>query len=376
MKGGTRACGRRNSSTLGGANPGELRTPGPLAPMLTTRRPTFGRPRSHVDFQAPASGGASPMTSVDIVIPNYNYGRYLREAVESVLCQDVEQLRVLIIDNASTDDSAEIAREFARADPRVQVRVHDRNLGLHASFNEAVAWASAEYFMILCSDDLLLRGALRRATDIMNECPQVHLVYGLAPLHHGGDLPAVPPVTARSTVQLSSGAEFLHTICATGRSPIRGPAAIVRTAIQKRAGLYDVNLPHMCDVEMWMRFGLLGSIAKVDADLLIARSHGANRQNSLRTVHDNNKEMKAVFDIFFSGACASRPDLRSLKRKSDRSLALHAYWSLCLHLLRGEKGGMELVPFILRHRPSLLLISSVRRSVATTRCLGETPVGG
>ena len=79
------------------------------------------------------------MTSVDIVIPNYNYGRYLREC-RSKACsaQDVEQLRVLIIDNASTDNSAEIAREFARTDPRVQVRVHDRNLGLHASFNEGI----------------------------------------------------------------------------------------------------------------------------------------------------------------------------------------------------------------------------------------------
>ena len=295
------------------------------------------------------------MTSVDIVIPNYNYGRYLRESVESVLCQDVEQTRVLIIDNASTDNSVEIAREFARTDPRVQVRVHDRNLGLHASFNEGIAWASAEYFMILCSDDLLVRGALQCATTIMNENPQVHLVYGLALAHYGENPPTVPSVALNSTVQLSSGDEFLNTICETGRSPIRGPAAIVRTAIQKRAGLYDVDLPHMCDVEMWMRFGLLGSIAKMDADFLIARSHSENRQNSLRTVHDQNKEMKTVFNVFFAGACAAHPDLHLWKSRSDRSLALRAYWSLCLHLLRREKGWMELLAFVLHYRPSLLL---------------------
>src|SRR4051794_15159199 len=54
-----------------------------------------------------------PMASIDVVIPCYQYGRYLRDCVRSVLDQDVEQLRVLIIDNASTDGSAEIARQLA-----------------------------------------------------------------------------------------------------------------------------------------------------------------------------------------------------------------------------------------------------------------------
>ena len=68
------------------------------------------------------------MKSVDVVIPNYNYGRYLRACVDSVLSQDVEKLRVLIIDNASTDDSPEVARELAAMDPRVELRLRETNL--------------------------------------------------------------------------------------------------------------------------------------------------------------------------------------------------------------------------------------------------------
>src|SRR5262245_5768644 len=103
------------------------------------------------------------MVSVDVAIPNYNYGRYLRGCVESVLSQDIEALRVLIIDNASTDNSAEIARELARSDPRVEIRIREKNLGPHASFNEAVDWAAGDYFLILCSDDAVTPGSLRRA---------------------------------------------------------------------------------------------------------------------------------------------------------------------------------------------------------------------
>ena len=56
------------------------------------------------------------MPSVDIVVPCYQHGRFLRDCVESVLSQDVE-LRVIIIDNASTDDSVSIAQDLARKWP-------------------------------------------------------------------------------------------------------------------------------------------------------------------------------------------------------------------------------------------------------------------
>lgn len=60
---------------------------------------------------------SKPMASVDVIIPNYEYGRFLRDCVTSVLRQNIEALRVLIIDNASTDDSVEVARALAREDP-------------------------------------------------------------------------------------------------------------------------------------------------------------------------------------------------------------------------------------------------------------------
>jgi glycosyltransferase involved in cell wall biosynthesis len=64
------------------------------------------------------------MTSIDVAIPNYQYGRYLRECVESVLSQGVPELRVLIIDNASTDNSAEVAQQLAVDHARVHFVRH------------------------------------------------------------------------------------------------------------------------------------------------------------------------------------------------------------------------------------------------------------
>ncbi len=69
------------------------------------------------------------MAKIDIAIPCYQYGRFLGQCLESVLSQDVGDLRVLVIDNASADNSVEVAQEFARKDPRVGVVVHPKNSG-------------------------------------------------------------------------------------------------------------------------------------------------------------------------------------------------------------------------------------------------------
>ena len=62
------------------------------------------------------------MSTIDIAVPSYNYGRFLGDCLDSICAQEVDGLRVLVIDNASTDDSVAIAREAARADPRIELR--------------------------------------------------------------------------------------------------------------------------------------------------------------------------------------------------------------------------------------------------------------
>ena len=69
------------------------------------------------------------MSSVDIAIPCYQYGRYLRDCVASVLSQDIDDLRILIIDNASTDNSVAIARQLAEEDARVSLLARSQNSG-------------------------------------------------------------------------------------------------------------------------------------------------------------------------------------------------------------------------------------------------------
>src|ERR1700687_2697309 len=78
--------------------------------------------------------------SIGIVVPCYNYGRYLQDCVASVLCQRGVDVRVLIIDDASTDNSASVAAAVAATDPRVEFRRHVVNQGHIQTYNEGLQW--------------------------------------------------------------------------------------------------------------------------------------------------------------------------------------------------------------------------------------------
>ena len=122
------------------------------------------------------------MSSVSVVIPCYKYGHFLEDVVASVLDdQEGVDVRVLIIDDASPDDSAEVARKIAARDPRVEVIVHETNKGNIATFNEGLLeWADGDYCALVSADDRLTPGALRRARDLLTPTPTSGFVYGRA----------------------------------------------------------------------------------------------------------------------------------------------------------------------------------------------------
>jgi len=122
------------------------------------------------------------VTTVSVVIPCYKYGHFLEEAVSSMLDdQSGVDVRVLIIDDASPDDSAEVANKIAARDSRVEVIVHAVNKGNIATFNEGLLeWADGDYCALVSADDRATPGALARARDLLDANPGVGFVYGHA----------------------------------------------------------------------------------------------------------------------------------------------------------------------------------------------------
>ncbi|WP_336799867.1 glycosyltransferase family 2 protein [Kaistia sp. MMO-174] len=277
------------------------------------------------------------MTSIDVAIPNYQYGRFLRDCVESVLGQGAPQLRVLIIDNASTDNSAEVAQQLASEDERVRFVRHRSNLGHQASFNEAIDWAEAESFLLLCADDMLAPGALMRCLPVLEQNPEVHLAFGRsAALRPAGSPRPEDPAPGRWS--LFPARKLLERFCRTGACCICSCAAVVRTASMKRVGHYRPTLQHTDDFEFWMRVAALeGSIAETRSTLALLRVHGNARSAAIRA--DRSRDIlncQAAFASFFANEGADLPDSARLRRWAARALVGRSYWSGLSHACRGE----------------------------------------
>lgn len=301
------------------------------------------------------------MASVDILIPNYNYGRYLQACAQSVLTQDFDAIRLLIIDNASTDASVLVAKEIAASDPRVELRLYETNRGPHMSFNEGIDWAQSDYFLLLFADDFLMPGALRRAIAIMEQDRSIAFTYGGDVAIQGDEaIPQIPPPSEHVSYRLHKGSSFIERFCRLGVFQIPGPSIIIRTSAQKQAGHYREELPHSDDYDVWLRLALQGNVAELDCIQAGIRSHDSNRSGALRAQHIRHiLHTSAAAECFFTHEGAAMPGAERLHALARRGLAERAYWSGISHLMRGDQGALALLRLAFQWRPITALIPPV-----------------
>jgi glycosyltransferase involved in cell wall biosynthesis len=261
------------------------------------------------------------VSTVQVIIPCYNYGHYLRACVASALSQEGVDVSVLIIDDCSSDNSVEISRELAAADRRVSFIHHSVNKGHIATYNEGLALAISDYLVLLSADDLLTPGALRRAADLMDRHPSVGLVYG-HPLTFQDDAPSAIR-TKVSGWTIWNGAKWVEMMCRTGRNFIMCPEVVMRTRIQHRIGGYTPELPHSGDMEMWLRAAAVSDVGRVrGTDQACYRTHPLSMQ---RTIHagllfDLKGRFKA-FEAAFSKEAGQLPKAEWLFTEAKRALS-------------------------------------------------------
>lgn len=279
------------------------------------------------------------MNSVDVVIPCYNYSRYLSGCVKSVLSQQGVSLRVLIIDDASSDDTAGVGRRLAASNPCVEFRRHEKNKGHIHTYNEGLLeWSTADYAVLISADDLLSPGCLSRAVNIMNADDSVGMVYGRSYYFQTDN--ELPRIRSAHKCRYTrwSGADWLEGRCRAGHNVISSPEVVVRGRVQRSVGGYRPELPHAGDLEMWLRFAAVSNIAYVrGVPQAFYRVHQASM---FRTTYKGYlvdlKQRKSAFDEFFRKHHQTITDAGRLNDLSNRALAREALWSACRAYDRDE----------------------------------------
>ena len=121
----------------------------------------------------------TPRPLVSIITPNYNCGNFIALTVESVLAQTFTDWEMLIQDDCSSDNSYEIALEYARKDPRIKVFRNEKNSGAAITRNNAIRISQGKYLAFLDSDDIWFPEKLERQIEFMqkNNCDFVFSEY-------------------------------------------------------------------------------------------------------------------------------------------------------------------------------------------------------
>jgi glycosyltransferase involved in cell wall biosynthesis len=209
-----------------------------------------------------------PMMStpdVSVVMSVFNGQAYLAEAIESILNQSYRDFDFVIIDDGSTDKTAEILRSYASRDQRIRIYRHE-NKGRAASLNIGIELAKGNYVARMDADDFALPHRLQEQVRFMNEHPEVGLIGGAFELINNNQVLKTIRFPAEDS-EVRSMMGFCNPIC--------HPTVLMRKEVALASGGYRKALLDADDYDLWLRMSERTKLGNLDAVVLRYRVHAS-----------------------------------------------------------------------------------------------------
>lgn len=251
---------------------------------------------------------------VSIVTPSYNQAAFLEETIHSVLEQDYDRLEYLVIDDGSSDGSAEIIRRF---EDRLAWWMVQENAGQAVTVNRGLAKAQGSILGFLSSDDLLLPGAVSRLVAALESDPGAVLAYG--------DAIYIDEGSRRTGIVHASDWDPAR-YARTGRQPIPQPASLFTRRGWELAGPLNERAWALFDSELYLRLSTVGRMIRISEPVAAFRLHPESKQLSRR--ERMGAECVRYADEFFGSDAlpkALRPYARNARATFYRRGALSWY---------------------------------------------------
>jgi glycosyltransferase involved in cell wall biosynthesis/tetratricopeptide (TPR) repeat protein len=219
---------------------------------------------ARADRASCATGEPAGIPRVSVVIPCYNYARFLRSAVESVVAQAYRSWEIVIVDDGSTDESRTVARELIAENPDRSIRlVEQPNSGHPArARNRGIGVARGEYILPLDADDRIAPDYLGKTVAVLDAHPEIGVAY--THIRHFGDRDDVYP----------SGAFDTNVLAGDNVLPY---CALFRKRLWEKVGGYRSDVGYE-DWHFWLDASLKGWKGQlVPEPLFLYRKHGGGR---------------------------------------------------------------------------------------------------
>ena len=275
-----------------------------------------------------ADSGVPP--SVSVVMPVRNASIYLKHSIESILEQSFTDFEFLIVDDGSTDGSAEDLRRYADADPRIRLTVR-ANAGLVSTLNEMLRAARGEFIARMDADDVALPNRFKDQLDFLRTHPDIVCV--------GGAYVRIDERGRRiMTVHFKEDHEAIQESALSGVGPLCHPSVMMRRKAVMQVGGYDHRWVYAEDLDLWLRLGEVGRLANLPQVVLFYRVH-----KNGRTWEDLDCQAVCIKEIV-EGAYKRRGlsgevTITPIRWYNQDRVSQHEYASMCSYwaLREGER---------------------------------------
>jgi glycosyltransferase involved in cell wall biosynthesis len=231
---------------------------------------------------------AQPLVS--ILVPSYNGAPYLRESLDSLLAQTYENIEIILLDDASTDETPAIAAEYAG---RLTYVRQPANLGIYDNVNVGIALARGDFIATYHADDIYLPTMVEAQVAYLDMHPEVGAVFcsDIFVDAEGREyfrLVLPPEVRGEKPLDYST---VLNTLLTYRNRFLVSPTMMVRASVHREVGVYlQARYRNTADLEMWLRIARRHPIAVLESHLMKYRHfHGnsSQRYHRLRTSPEN-----------------------------------------------------------------------------------------
>ncbi len=206
--------------------------------------------------------------ALSVVMPAYNAERYLNRAIDSILNQTFSDLELIIVDDASTDRTWELAKARAAEDARIRVYQNDTNLGVAATTNRGIERASAPLIGRMDADDISVPDRFEKQMRTFAANPH-YAVLGTYASHTNED----EQVLSLSATGPASEQEYNELRARGEPTMVFGGTALFRKDLFESVGGFDESLRRAVDFELFDRMSDFGPIVAVPEPLLLYRLH-------------------------------------------------------------------------------------------------------
>ena len=248
---------------------------------------------------------------VSVVIANYNYGRFLNDAITSVLSQEqAHRCEVIVVDGGSSDESLDVIKRHA---DDIAWWCSEKDKGQSDAFNKGFRHASGKFGCWLNADDLMMPGTIKRVVDYVERYPETEWLSGSC-MFSDADLRIWR--CSRCPRVYSWFGKLMPA------APVNGPSSFFRIDNLRRLGGFDISAHYTMDIDLWRKFFANGiKLHQVKDYFWCFRCHEQSKTSSQRTTGVHVGEPDAEADRINLRYGISRRT-RKLSEKLDRFLRL------------------------------------------------------